>query len=150
MTLPVANIFETIRALFWSKRGVAAVEFALLVPILSALFIGIANYGLATFERMELESAARAGAQMALIDSSSTLVIQQVVVDSTNANIITSDVDVTQSCACADGTSVTCGNSCSDGSANQYYMTVTATESYTLLLLPTTITLTGTAMVRTQ
>jgi Flp pilus assembly protein TadG len=133
-----------------SNRGAAAVEFALLVPVLATVFIGLANYGLATFERMELESAARAGAQMALIDTSSTSTIQQVVVDSTNADIATTDVTVTESCKCADGTTVTCGNTCGDGSTNQYYMTITATESYTLLLIPTTLTLTGTATVRTE
>ena len=133
-----------------STRGVAAVEFAILVPVLFALFVGVANYGLAMFEKMELTSAARAGGQVALIDSSDIAAIQEAVVAASNSNITTADVTVTQACQCSDGTSVTCGNTCSDGGTNRFFYTITATEDYTLLLLPTTITLTGTAIFRTK
>ena len=136
-----------------NTRGVAAVEFALLVPILLALFMGLASYGLAMFEKMELTSAARAGAQVALIDTSDIAAIQEAVVAATNnSDITTADVTVTESCQCSDGTppSGGCGTSCGDGGTNRYFYTITATEDYTLLLFPTTITLTGTAIFRTQ
>ena len=132
------------------RSGVAVVEFAIIGSFLSVVFIGLANYGLAMFEKMELTSAARAGAQVALIDTSDTAAIKAAVVASTNANITTSNVTTSQSCECADGTSVTCGATCADASANRYFFTVTATENYTLLLVPTTLTLVGTATVRTQ
>lgn len=145
-----ADMLDRVWGLLRSRRGATAVEFALMVPVLSALFIGLASYGLATTRKMELESAARAGAQYALLDATNTSNIQQAVVDSTNAGITTSDVSVVQSCKCADGTAITCGNTCTDGSSNQTYMTVTATENYSLLLISTTITLTGSAVVRTD
>ncbi|MCH7833250.1 MAG: pilus assembly protein, partial [Proteobacteria bacterium] len=49
-----------------SRRGAAAVEFAIIVPVLATAVIGIANYGLVTFDKMELVNAARAGAQLAI------------------------------------------------------------------------------------
>ncbi len=131
-------------------KAVAAVEFAIIMTFLSLVFIGLANYGLATFEKMELTSAARSGAQVALIDSSDSAAIKAAVVASTNSSISTSDVTTTEFCECADGSSITCGATCGDGSSNQYYFTVTATETYPLLLLPTTLVLTGSATVRTQ
>lgn len=120
------------------------------MSVLSAVFIGLADYGLAMFEKMELTSAARSGAQVALIDSSDTNAIKQAVVSSTNLDITTADVTTSQSCECADGTSISCGGTCGDGSTNRYFFTVTATENYTLLLVPTTMTLIGSATVRTQ
>jgi Flp pilus assembly protein TadG len=141
------TVFQHILA---TNGGAAAVEFALISSILCAVFIGLADYGLAMFKKMELTSAARSGAQVALINSSDTSAIKQAVVSSTNLDITTSDVTTSQSCECADGTSITCGNTCSDGSTNRYFFTVTATENYTLLLVQTSMTLTGSATIRTQ
>ncbi len=132
------------------RRAAAAVEFALIVPVIAACIIGVINYGLAMFEKMELEGAARAGAQLALASTSDTAAIKSAVVGSTNLSITTADVTTTEFCECADGSTVTCGNTCSDGSANRYYFTVTVSEDYALLLVPTTITLTASATVRTQ
>jgi len=133
-----------------STRAAAAVEFAIFLPIISAFLLGIVNYGLATFDKMELTSAARAGAQWALLDSSDTTAIKQAVVDSTNLSLTTSDVTTSTACECADGSSVTCGATCGDGSSNRYYLTVTASVDHSLLLLGTSITLTSSATVRTQ
>jgi len=133
-----------------SRRGAAAVEFAIMIPVISALMVGLADFGMAMFDKMELTSAARAGAQMALLDSSSSSAIKQVVVDSTDLGISTSDVTTTETCECADGTSVTCGATCSDSSSNQYYYAVSVSYDHTLLITGTAITLTGSATVRTQ
>jgi len=133
-----------------ARDGAAAVEFALILPIIAAFFLGITNYGLATFDKMELTSAARAGAQLALLDSSNSAAIKQAVVDSTNLSLTTGNVTTSEVCECADGSSITCGSTCGDGSSNRYYYTVNATYDHALLLLGTTITLTGSATVRTR
>ena len=142
-----------------SASGAAAVEFALLLPVVLAGLTGVANYGLATYEKMELVSAARAGAQMAIRDRTDTSVIRQVTVDSTNLNITTSSVTATEVCECADGTTVTCGATCSDGSSNRYFMTVTVTKTFdpvvvgqdaVLLIFGKSFTISGSVRVRTQ
>lgn len=133
-----------------SRRGAAAIEFALIAPVILVALTGIVNYGLAMFDKMQMQSAARSGAQLALLDAGDTAAIKQAVVDSTNLGITTSDVTTTQFCECANATIITCGNTCSDGSTNRYFMTVTATYNHTLLLLGTTVALTGSATVRTQ
>lgn len=136
-----------------SGRGAAAVEFALMATVIAAMLTGIANYGMAQFDRMELESAARAGVQMALKDREDTTAIQNAVVNATNLNINVDDnVTLTPSYACNDGTSISDPNtdSCADGDAIQYFMTVTASEVFTLLILGTTIDLSASARVRTK
>lgn len=141
---------------FWFRRfgrhigAAAAVEFALIAPVLIAVLAGIIGYGLAMLDEMDLVNATRSGAQLALIDRSDTNAIEDAVVAATGLGITTADVTTTEFCECADGTSITCGLTCGDGSANRYFMTVTATFDHTLLLIGTTVTLTGQATVRTD
>jgi Flp pilus assembly protein TadG len=129
-----------------STRAAAAVEFAILVPVIAALLTGIANYGLAMFDKIELIGAARADVQYALLDASDTTAIANSVVDAANLSITTSDVTTTEFCEDDAGDSATCG----DADATRAYMTVSVSDDFTLLILGTTITLTGTATVRTE
>ncbi len=134
-----------------SGRGAAAVEFALLATVIAAMLTGIANYGMAQFDKMALESAAHAGAQMAIKDRTDTTAIKNAAVNATNLSITTSDVSTAESCWCADvGASATCGVTCNDGDPTQYFMTVTVSETFTLLILGTNIALSESAKVRTQ
>ena len=48
---------------FKSERGVAAVEFALITPMLLLLLMGIYDYGMFLNQQMRLESTARAAAE---------------------------------------------------------------------------------------
>src|SRR4051812_14856468 len=52
-----------------SERGAAAVEFALVVPLLIALVFGIAEFGRAWFIQSTLAGAAREGARAAAISN---------------------------------------------------------------------------------
>lgn len=134
-----------------SRRGAAAVEFAILMPIIFAGLTGIANYGLVIHEKMELVSAARAGAQLAINNRTNTAAIKQTVVDSTEVSITTSDVTTSETCWCADTeTTQTCGVTCNDGEDEQYFMDITANSTFTLLLLGTTLNLSGSVRVRTE
>jgi len=133
------------------KVGAAAVEFALIVPVVLAALTGIVNYGLAMYNKMELVSAARAGAQQAIIDRTDTTAIKNAVVNSTNVGVTTADVTTTESYLCADGTVVTLStDTCVNNDPKQFFMTVTVNQSFTLLLLGTTVGLSGSVKVRTQ
>ena len=55
------------------ERGAAAVEFALILPVLLALVLGVVEFGRAYSVQTQLSGAAREGVRsMALTDSSST------------------------------------------------------------------------------
>ena len=139
-----------------SRCGAAAVEFALLVPIIAAVLAGVANYGMALFQKMELESAARAGAQMAMLGRSSTTTIQNAVINSTNLTLTTSDITLTESCWCADvDASATCGVTCADGDPTQYFMSVTVAKDFDYLfgfnyIIGTDAALSESVKVRTE
>lgn len=139
-----------------SRRGAAAVEFALLAPIIAAVLAGIANYGMALFQKMELESAARAGAQMAIRDRSNTTMIENAVINATNLTLVAGDISMDPTCWCADvDASATCGVTCDDGDPTQYFMTVTVTKEFDYLfgfnyLIGADTSLSESVKVRTQ
>ncbi len=143
---------KAISRLASSGRGAAAVEFALMATVIAAMLMGIANYGMAQFDKMELESAARAGAQMALKDRTDTTAIKNAAVNATNLSITTNDVSTSESYNCNDETTITnpSTDTCADGDPIQYYMTVTVSETFTLLILGNDIALSESAKVRTQ
>lgn len=53
------------------ERGAALVEFALVIPILSMFLFGIVQFGIAYDKQQSVNSAAREGARLAALDSSS-------------------------------------------------------------------------------
>src|SRR6476661_5247790 len=54
-----------------SERGAAAVEFALVMPILFLLLFGIIDYGLLFFDSIGLRQGAREGARQAVVQKTS-------------------------------------------------------------------------------
>lgn len=130
------------------RLGTAAVEFALITPVLLIIIMGLVDFGLAMFKKMELTGAVRSGAQLAMMDSSNTTVIKDAVVDASGNSITSSDVSTTSFCECADESTVVCGETCGDGSSNRTFMTITASQSFSGLFLTSAISITGTITVR--
>lgn len=159
------NIFRRIYSVLSSlaargvvcRRGVAAVEFALLMPFVMFGLTGVADYGMAAYNRMELASAGRSGAQYAIFNRTNTTAakitaIQDVVVASTNAGLATSDVEATESYVCDDGTSISdpSTDTCDDGGEIQYYMTIVVSQTFMYILWAGTKNLSVTVKVRTS
>ncbi|MBT4769656.1 MAG: pilus assembly protein [Rhodospirillaceae bacterium] len=140
-----------IRRLATENSGVSAVEFALLTPVIMIMLLGLVDYGLAMFHKMELVSAVRAGSQYALLDNTDTLAgtntasIQQAVVDAANLTITTGDVTVTVFCECDTIAMVSCASSCAG--TTRGLATVSATYIFSALFIPN-ITMTGSNTVR--
>lgn len=61
------------------QRGVAVVEFALVMPLLLVVTLAVVQVGLLARDRLLLESAARAGARAAAVESDESLVRQAVI-----------------------------------------------------------------------
>lgn len=147
---------KAISRLAASRRGAAAVEFALLAPVVVVFLIGLANYGMAQFQKMEMESAARAGAQMALKDRTATTTIENAAINATNLTLVAGDITLTPSYACNDGTFVSVPtDTCADNDPIQYFMTVRVDKDFVYLfgfedLIGTFAALSESVKVRTQ
>ncbi len=151
----MANAFlrprRQVRDAWHCRAASVSVEFALITPVLLILILGTVDYGRAMFDKMELLSAVRSGAQLALAKTTlNTAYVQNAVVAATNNSITTSDVTTTQFCECADESTITCGATCTDGSDNRYFLTISATQSFNAFYLTTPLTLSESVTIRIQ
>jgi Flp pilus assembly protein TadG len=142
-----------LRRVLQQRRGAAAAEFALAVPVLVALAAGLFDWGAAAVKSSALRSSARAGLQYAMAHPSDTAGIQNTVLGSLNTTADQVTIATSQACEC-DGAAAECGSVCPDGSPSEVYVTVTATESLqpvfpgSSMVLPPTLTGSATMRVR--
>jgi Flp pilus assembly protein TadG len=138
-------------------RGVAAVEFALAAPLLAAILTVVVDFGFGFYEKMQVEDAAQAGAQYALLYGWNSTNVQNAVTGATSLSGITATPAPSQSCGCPSGTAVTattCGSTCSNGLTAGTYVTVNAQATYTPLIsyavMGSSVTLSAQSVVRIQ
>lgn len=131
---PIARLKCVLR----DRRAVSAVEFAILAPALIALPVPIVDLGMGLYAQMELQNAAQAGAQYALLHTSSgqfaSAPVQSAAAAATPLAITT---NVSQSCGCPNGNLIIpgpCNNTCPDGEAIKTYVTITAHATYSPLV----------------
>lgn len=110
-----------------SESGVSAIEFALLGPILILLALGLWDFGRTFAEASRLASAARAGAQSAILStahSADFAAIEEAA--RRDAGDVDGDisVDISRECACADGKPVLCSETCGIGGKPVIYTSI--------------------------
>jgi Flp pilus assembly protein TadG len=115
------------------KRGVAAVEFGLMIPLLSLMAVSVTDIGLALYRKMQVEEAAQAGAQYAIARGFDASGISSAVTNATSSTDITASPAPVQFCGCptsAGVSAVTCGTACTGGAQAGTYTTVSARATY--------------------
>ena len=119
------------------RRGAAAAEFALIVPLLAAMVVLTVDLGMGVYSKMQVENAAQAGAQYAIIHGFDSSSISSAVTNATSNSGINSSPAPSQFCGCASATGITatsCGALCSTGNAPGTYVTVSAQGTYSTLM----------------
>ena len=118
--------------------GAAMVEFTIFAPMLLAMAIYTMDYGLLVFNKMEVQNAAQAGAQYAIVNNGyDSPAISTAVTNATKFTAVTPTSS--QFCGCPSATAVTfCSASCDTCntgtcslSVQGHYVTVTATPTTT-------------------
>lgn len=140
-----------------SRSGAAAVEAALLFPILLLLVAGLIDLSLGALASMQVKSAADAGARYASRNAWNVGAISAAVTSATGASGIAATPAPSQFCACPTGGTLTpnsCSSACPNGTQPGLYGRVNAQKVYTPFMrvvgLPPSITLTGQSVVRLQ
>ena len=119
-----------------SKSGVAAVEFALVAPVLLIMALSSIDASTAISDSLDLKTAARIGAEYALTNSDDSAGIQAAVVAATSNSADTMTVSSTVFCECAK-VAVLCGETCPlDESVPNQFVTVSVSDVYSPLFLP--------------
>ena len=133
-------------------RGVAALEFAIVLPVLLALLGCLADFGLAFWYKGLLAASVAQGAQYAFLArmNLSTAAVQGIV--GRKLSLPPDAVVVTApACGCASGMPATvsgtaCGATCPNGATAGAYVTITARYAYTPIM-PLYSWLAGTTLV---
>jgi Flp pilus assembly protein TadG len=159
-----------IGALARDRRGMSAVEFGLAAPIFLGALSPVIDIGMAFSHQIRVNQAVEAGAQYAAMNAYNPTNwasnIQSAVTNATTMSVTPSVGSET--CGCPNSTSTaieshdtvtTCGTqnggtACSDGSQPGYYVTISATSTYTSVMpysiLGSSRTLSSQAVVRIQ
>jgi Flp pilus assembly protein TadG len=163
-------IGQAFRKLLFEEDGAAVVEATILAPILVAMGVYVADFGLLFYTKMQVQNAAQAGAQWAIANRVFNATYVQIA--GTNATTL-AGVSFTPSpsqfCGCSEDSSgnlaVTqlsagaCttpapGATCNTSGVAGNYVTVTATKSYNSLvpfgLITSNYTISSTTTARIQ
>uniref|UniRef100_A0A974A5W6 Pilus assembly protein n=1 Tax=Bradyrhizobium septentrionale TaxID=1404411 RepID=A0A974A5W6_9BRAD len=125
------------RAAGLDRRGVAAIEFGIMIPVLSLMVVSVTDIGLALFHKMQVENAAQAGAQYAIVRGFDTTGVSNAVTAATNSTAITASPKPIQFCGCptsAGVSTVSCGAVCPSGAQAGTYAMVSAQGTYNTLI----------------
>ena len=128
-------------------KGVAAMEFGLVAPILFFGLLSAVDLGMAINERMEVNHVMRAGAQAAINSSDEATVLAimaatagQNMTPSIDGNGAADDLSLTvnQFCACpgATETAVACTTICTGDVPTYIYYQIDGSKTYTGMFIP--------------
>lgn len=129
MARPAAFLFRRFRAMADARRGTAAVEFALVVPVLAALLLGVFDLGQMAYDRTDLHGAVRSGAQYFMAGGDSPEAATALIEQSWTNRPPNSGVAVVRCCKCSE-VDAPCGQLCPDGSVPDIIHQITATASF--------------------
>ena len=142
-------------------RGSVAIELALLAQVLAAILLGSIDLGTYIYEKMQMQSAARAGAQYAVQSDGNyadTAGISTAVLASSTDLETSVTVTSKSYCACADGSetalsaSLGCSGTCTGGDTPALTVRITVTNTFTPIFpypgIPDNIVLTGVSSLR--
>lgn len=138
------------------ERGSASVEFALGAGFIMVLIAMVADFGMAFYDNMSLENAARAGAQYAVNNGVNETSIADVVRNATTLDPSGLTIASSRFCECADSSTISCSNQvlCPVAGGKRTFVTVTVDHTFTPLLpyqgLETSIPLRGQVTLRIQ
>ncbi len=156
-----ANLGRNLQACLRSEgdgvAGVAATEFAIAVPLLLMFAICTFDIGVGYYRKAQVENAAQAGAQYALLHGFNVSAIQNAVAASTSNSGVSASPTPSQFCGCASSSGIAsapCNSTCPSGATAGRYVSVTAQAGYTPVIsypfFPDSFNFTATSTLRMQ
>ena len=152
-----STIWQAVRCLAAETEGAALVELTIVAPMLVMMVVGTMDLGLGVYRKMQVEHAAQAGAQYAIVNGLSSANISTAVTNATTFAGITASPAPSEFCGCPSTTQVTaasCAATCGDGTPAGQYVTVSAKATYTTVVsysvFPSSFNLVAQSTVRIQ
>ena len=121
--------------------GNMIIEFALALPILMLLTVGLLDLGTYGLQKSAMLQGARAGAQYGILDYSDPAKVNTTAQNASGLSGVAAST--AWFCECVSGTTVTCTTTCSGGATLKRYVTVSMTKSFDSVLTATTLNFGG-------
>ncbi len=112
------------------ERGGALVEFAIIIPLLAALVVGVGQYALMIPAYQQMHAAVQSGAVYVMRGGSDTPTVASVSLSGWANKPSDAAVSASKSCTCG-STSAVCSALCLDGSYPRAFINISATGTYT-------------------
>jgi Flp pilus assembly protein TadG len=145
------------RFLYDDQYGTLATEFALIAPILILMMLTTVDVGLGFYRNMQVQNAAQAGAQYAVLHGFNQTNISNAITAATSNSSISASPAPVQFCGCPSESGIsatTCETLCPSGSAPGTYVTASAQSTFhTVFSYPVIrdhVTLTAQSTLRIQ
>jgi Flp pilus assembly protein TadG len=133
----VPALWQGLRDIISCDRGVSAVEWAMIAPIVMVLLLGVMDFGAAAIHKMQMANSVRAGLQYATVRKpiQGDLTQIQTAIDTAAPpdETGTRDVTVTLYCQCPDGSAIACTSSCAGGDRSSN-VSIVIQEDYQMML----------------
>jgi Flp pilus assembly protein TadG len=148
------SLFGGLRKL--DNTGAAAIELAIVAPMLAIVLVGVAELGFAIRERMQVQEAAAAGALYAAQHGWNSAAISSAVTANDSEGGVTATPAPTEFCGCPSASGIaaaTCGATCPDSILARTYVTVGASTNRVTIFpgsLPLPTVLTASVTTRVQ
>lgn len=127
MLIVLSKGLRTFRA---ASGGAAVAEFALIVPVLGALLLGVSDVGRVVYDRTDLHAAVRSGAQYYMAGGEDSAEAAAIVDQSWTNRPPNSRIEVVRCCKCAEE-DAPCGQLCADGSVPDIFHEIEAIAYFT-------------------
>ncbi len=125
-----------IRKAMRNEDGNALVEFALIVPVLLIMIMGLVDAGRAIGANARLGNGVTAGLRYALTDSYAVTAISSAALDGSRYAASDVTVAVQRFCECPDGTAVDCSGTCTAGFKRIYVLVAMTRTQDTIFSYP--------------
>lgn len=112
-----------------SRDGMAAVEFALLVPVMAIMIVGMVDAWSYVSHQAATQAAATAGARYYLEGGTDDSTARAFALAAWSDRPADAAVTITRSCECG-STSVSCSSSCNGGSLPKVWVSVAAQSAW--------------------
>jgi hypothetical protein len=149
-------ITRIVKSLRRSDAGSAAVELAVVVPVLALLALGVSEFGRVYYAAITVAGAARAGAQYGAQNVLTTLDTASINQAARNEGADIGTIAATSSrfCRCPDGSTPSCTGTCPSYGGPEVFVRVSASKTVSFLMhypgMPSSISISRTATFRVQ
>lgn len=123
------------------RSGNIMIEFALCLPILILMMVGMLDLGRYSLQKSAMLQGARAGAQYGILDYSDATKVNTTAQNATGLTGVTAATE--WFCECVSGTAVACTTTCSGGTTIRRYVTVSASKSFASVFATTSLNFGG-------